>query len=194
MKKIFFQLCVALFLLCGVSVNAANVSGGDLVNIAIKGVPPGEQNLINGEYVVSGNGFLYIPMIEKGIKVSGSSTSTVARRIEAAYKSAKIYTDPRITVISTSAVRDRELINKNSFVTVTGQVKRPGPVQFTTGLTVYGAIASGGDITPFGALGRVEILRAGKKIVLDLKKTQNRTYKARIGDMITVPQKRPFID
>ena len=115
----------------------------------------------------------------------------MARRIESAYKDAKIYINPRITII-TSKNKDVEIENKNNYVTVAGHVKRPGPVPYTTGLTVYGAVAAGGDASPFGAMNRVEVLRGKRKIILDLRKSENRTFKAIKGDTITVPQKNPF--
>lgn len=188
MKKIFYLLAMVLTMFSQ-QVTAAQMTSGETVMITIKGVPASEQSSISGDYVVSNGGLLYMPMLEGGIKAAGSSSSAVARRIEAAYKSAKIYSSPRITIITN---RDKELdkTKSKSFVTVAGHVKRPGPVQYTQGMTVYQAVAGAGDASTFGAMNRVEVLRKGKTLIFDLKKKgRDRAEKVQIGDTITVPQK-----
>lgn len=170
---------------------ASYVSNGEKVTITIKGVPQSEQAAINGEYVVSDGGLLYMPMLTDGIKASGSSSSNVARRIEAAYKGAKIYANPRITIITTKDNLELEQTMKknNEYVTVAGHVKRPGPVQYNQGMSIYDAVASAGDSTAFGAMNRVQLLRNGKRSLYNLKKDVHRTYKVKPGDTITVPEK-----
>ncbi|MFC5049865.1 polysaccharide biosynthesis/export family protein [Rubritalea spongiae] len=190
MKKFFILFCL-LFGLSQVMLSAGYVTTGEKVTITIKGVPQTEQAAINGEYVVSDGGLLYMPMLSNGIKASGSSSSSVARRIEAAYKSAKIYANPRITIIT---VKDEIALEKtmkknNEFVTVAGHVKRPGPVQYNQGMSIYDAVATAGDATAFGAMNRVQLLRNGKRSLYNLKKDSHRTYKVKPGDTITVPEK-----
>lgn len=188
MKKLAIYLALVLSIFVQPIFAAQTIASGEKVTITIKGVPSVEQTSINGEYIVSDNGLLFLPMIEGGIKASGSSSSSVARRIEAAYKSAQIYASPRITIVT---VRDEAAATTISrkFVTVAGQVKRPGPVQFSEGLTIYDAVAAAGDATAFGAMNRVELLRNGKKHIYNLKTTSHRMLRVYPNDTVTVPDK-----
>lgn len=188
MNKTISLFIVAIFGLLSLGVNAAPITSGEKVTISIYGVPADEKSSINGDYIVSDSGMLYLPMLDGGISAAGSTSSTVARRIEAAYRNAKIYSSPRITIITVRDVAQSGTIAKK-FVTVAGNVKRPGPVQFTEGMTIYEAVAAAGDADPFGAMNRVELLRNGKKHVYNLKTTEHRTLRVYHGDTITVPQK-----
>jgi protein involved in polysaccharide export with SLBB domain len=193
MKKALFLL-ISLMALSLTSVHASYVTSGEKITITIKGVPVSEQQSINGEYVVDGSGKLYLPMLKGGIKASGSTSSSVARRIEAAYSDAKIYTNPRITILTVKDDIVGEDIAKrnNQFVTVSGEVKRDGPVQYRNDMTIYESIATAGGVDTFGAMNRVTLERDGKETILDLKKSASRTFRVRVGDVITVPQKNAF--
>jgi protein involved in polysaccharide export with SLBB domain len=193
MKKALFLL-ISLMALSLTAVHASYVTSGEKITITIKGVPVSEQQSINGEYVVDGSGKLYLPMLKGGIKASGSTSSSVARRIEAAYSDAKIYTNPRITILTVKDDIVGEDIAKrnNQFVTVSGEVKRDGPVQYRNDMTIYESIATAGGVDTFGAMNRVTLERDGKETILDLKKSASRTFRVRVGDVITVPQKNAF--
>lgn len=186
--KLLKLLLIAIFGLAPSGLFAATIGAGERVSITIKGVPSEEQSSINGEYIVSDSGLIYMPMLSGGLKASGSTGSTVARRIEAAYKSANIYTNPRITIITVKDQAQDAVINRK-FVTVAGHVKRPGPVQFTENMTIYEAVASAGDASTFGAMNRVELMRNGKKYIYNLKTTKHRSLRVYPNDVITVPQK-----
>jgi len=193
MKKALFLL-ISLMALSLPVAEASYVTSGEKVTITIKGVPASEQASINSEYVVDDSGKLYLPMLKGGIKAAGSSSSSVARRIEAAYRDAKIYTNPRITILTVKDDMVGEDIAKrnNQFVTVSGEVKRDGPVQYRNSMTIYEAIATAGGVDTFGAMNRVILERNGREVIYDLKKSASRTVKVRVGDVITVPQKNPF--
>lgn len=188
MKKINIYLVLIFTFILNPVFAAQTITGGEKVAITIKGVPSVEQTSINGDYIVSDSGLLFMPMIEGGIQAAGSSSSTVARRIEAAYKNANIYVNPRITIVT---VRDEAAATTISrkFVTVAGQVKRPGPVQYSEGLTIYDAVAAAGDSTAFGAMNRVELLRNGKKHIYNLRSTAHRMLRVYPNDTVTVPDK-----
>lgn len=193
MKNLFKILAPLLAVIATlvVPLNAAQVRSGETVTITIKGVPANEQTSINGQYVISDGGYIYMPMLKSGIKASGNSSSTLARRIEAAYKSAEIYSNPRITIITAGdeirGINDRKQANR--FVTVAGHVKRPGPVQYNDGMTIYEAVAAAGDASTFGAMNRVEVLSRGRKSIYNMKTDRHRTLKVKPGDIITVPEK-----
>jgi len=166
---------------------AAAIAANTTLTITIKGVPGTEQTRISGQYVVDSSGYVYLPLLKNGIRASGSSSSSLARRIEAAYRSAEIYQNPRITVISTKDVADDQIDRK--VVSVGGFVKRPGPVPFMRGMTLFQAISAAGGETAFGSIKRVALYRNGKKHVYDLRKQAHMQLRVYPGDSINVPQK-----
>ncbi len=166
---------------------AAAIAANTTLTITIKGVPGTEQTRISGQYVVDSSGYVYLPLLKNGIRASGSSSSSLARRIEAAYRSAEIYQNPRITVISTKDVAYDQIDLK--VVIVGGFVKRPGPVPFMRGMTLFQAISAAGGETAFGSIKRVALYRNGKKHVYDLRKQAHMQLRVYPGDSINVPQK-----
>ena len=83
---------------------------------------------------------------------------------------------------------DRVIVLEAKPVFVGGQVSRPGSIPARPGMTLRQALLLAGDVTPFGAANRIEIVRNGKKLLrkdIDLDKTVIQP-----GDTITVPKKR----
>ena len=75
-------------------------------------------------------------------------------------------------------------------VTVAGQVKKPGIIEYIPRMPIVAAIFAAGGTTDFGTLRRVKVTRNGKQLQLDLtdKKTRNEEF-AEAGDVIEVPVK-----
>jgi len=186
--KILYTLMITALLSMMVGAQS-RVTPGDTLNISIKGVPQEEQSQISGPYVVNASGQLKLPYIKGYVSASGS-TSTVARRIEAAYKAAKIYTTPTITINSmreTAATQTK--IQK--FVTVAGQVARSGPIAYRPGMTLGEAVATSAPNT-FAALNRVELLRNGRVYKYNVKLASHKMLKVYANDQINVPQQNMF--
>ena len=183
MKTLYTILLTALLSL--VSLAQTSVTPGDVLSITIKGVPQDEQTSISGNYEVNASGQIKLPYLNNYVSARGS-TSTVARRVEAAYKSAKIYTTPTITI---NSMRASDAITKDiqKFVTVTGQVGRSGPVQYRPGMTINEVVATAAPNT-FAATNRVELQRNGKVYKYNLKLPAHRTLKVYPNDQINVPQ------
>lgn len=175
---------------CTVVVTAQSISSNTTLNISIKGVPATEQQRISGQYVVDGSGFVYLPLLKGGIKASGLSSSSLARRIEGAYRSAEMYQNPRITVISTKDAAAGEI--DRQIVSIGGFVKSPGPKPYMRGMTLFQAVSAAGGETAFGSLKRVELHRDGKKTVYNLKTAAHMRVKVYPGDSINIPQKTAF--
>ena len=90
-----------------------------------------EQSKFDGSYTVDSNGFIFLPLLNNGLKASGVSSSKLARKIEDAYREAEIYTNPRINVISN---KDEEAQKIDAqIVTVGGFVAGPGPSSIHSG-------------------------------------------------------------
>ena len=172
------------------AVSAQTISSKTTLNIMIKGVPAAEQQRISGQYVVDGGGLVYLPLLKGGLRASGMSSSTLARHIEAAYRSAEMYENPRITVISTKDAAAGEI--DRQIVSVGGFVKRPGPIAFTRGMTLFQAVSAAGGENTFGSIKRVQLHRNGKMYTYNLKTAADMRVKIYPGDSVNVPQKTAF--
>ena len=190
MKRLTIYIAAVILAALSPQIHAQSISTKETLSITIKGVPQTEQSRISSEYVVSPDGYIYLPHISGGLRASGMSSSALARKIEAAYRSAEIYTNPRITVISRKDAAQGNI--EAQMVTVGGFVKSPGPKQFMRGMSLFQAISAAGGESTFGSIRRVELLRNGKRYVYDLRKTSHKGVKVFPGDSINVPQKTAF--
>ena len=128
-----------------------------------------------------GEGFINLPHIGK-VRAAGLSQAALQRGVEAAYKSGEIYTNPTITVTVPTTLR---------FVNVSGDVRQPRRVEFTTDLTVLGAISAAGGFTDYADQRKVRLMRAGKVQIVDVKAVRNNPaldIRLLPGDQIEVPQ------
>ena len=175
---------------CLSSLNAQSISTKEILTITIKGVPATEQTRISGTYVVSPDGLIYLPLLNSGIRASGKSSSSLSRSIEAAYRSAEMYQNPRITVVSRKDTAESTI--DAQVISIGGFVKSPGQRPYTRGMTLFQAVSAAGGETAFGSIKRVELHRNGKRGVYDLRKPEHMRIKVFPNDTINVPQKGPF--
>lgn len=183
MRKAFLILTALLAIGQGVNAQTNSIQPGRAIEIRIQGVPPEEVSRVNGTYPVSESGFIRMPYIGN-VRAAGSDPPSLSARIEGAYRSAKIYTNPTIQIIASSD----DTVTEN-IVTVGGQVAAPGPVKYVPGLTIYNAIQAARGATPFGSMYRVKLIRNGKLREYDLTKTQAKGVQLQPNDTIEVPQK-----
>ena len=175
-----FALCLAGFICPALS----QIEAGHSVQITIMGVPGEEKSKIDAIYPVSDSGTVNLPFIGN-IRAAGLRPEVLAASIQNAYKSAEIYTDPTIQVISTregAGVREQ-------VVHLGGQVRRTGPVAYQKNLTIYQAVQAAGGATEFGSLKRVKLYRSGKIQTFDLTNPQFMRVPLQPDDTIEVPQK-----
>ncbi|MFT3990521.1 MAG: polysaccharide biosynthesis/export family protein [Luteolibacter sp.] len=160
------------------------ITPGKAIQITIQGVPPEEKSRIDAMYPVSENGSVNMPYIGH-VQAAGLRTDQLAASIQARYKSAEIYTNPTIQVMSdsiNSTIADKQLF-------VGGQVRRTGPVKYTPGLNLYQAIQAAGGPTEFGSMKRVKLIREGKQRQYDLTQAQFMGVPVMPDDTIEVPDK-----
>ena len=131
------------------------------LTLTIGGVPAQEAALVSGIYTVSTNHTLNLPHIDE-VSIRGLTRSQVQRKIESAYTTAQIYTNPNINII---ADQQGERI-----VSVNGEVNRAGPVPYRPGMTLFEAISAAGNKTDFGSFKRIKLIRKGKVTQHDLSK------------------------
>jgi protein involved in polysaccharide export with SLBB domain len=193
MMKSIFKLITLTAIVVAASagaVTAQSISANTTLTIEIKGVPSTEQQRISGRYGVDASGFVYLPLLEGRIKAGGLSSSSLARKIEAAYRTAEMYQNPRITVISTKDAASSEI--DRQVVSIGGYVKNPGPKPYMRGMTLFQAVSAAGGETPYGSIKRVALYRNGKKHIYNLKTAIHMRVKVYPGDSINVPQKTAF--
>ena len=182
MKHLFLFLACLLGLLPVVNAQSA-ISAGRAIEIRIQGVPATESTLINNTYPVSESGTIRMPFIGS-VRAAGLSPQALAASIEAAYRSAEIYTRPTIQVFASTD----ETLQKLR-VTVGGQVGNPGPVEYVRGLTIYDAVQAAKGATPFGSMKRVSLIRGSQRKEYDLTQTKFMNIQVEPNDTIMVPQK-----
>lgn len=184
LKKLVF----AVLSLVMVSMTAqAQIQAGKAINITISNVPEQDRAAITGVYPVSENGTINMPYIGV-VRAAGLQNQSLAMSLQAQYKSAGIYTNPTIQVISTNTTGtvDQET------VTVGGQVRRSGPVPYVRELTLYQAVQAAGGATEFGSMYRVRLYRDGASKTYDLTQAQFMRVPLQRNDTIEVPQKNAW--
>lgn len=156
----------------------------DPVTIELK-VPAEDSANVSSTYTVSETGTLKMPFLEQEISAKGLSVSQLARRIEAAYKEAGIYSAPTINVhpINTPGAAHS--------VTVGGEVKTGGAqVPLRENMSLYAAIMSAGGFTEFADVRRVKLIRASKATIYDMRDIKadgSNNPVLKDGDLIHVP-------
>lgn len=180
--KIILSFVMASF--CLVSSVVSQIEAGSSVQISIMGVPSEEKSKIDTIYPVSESGHVNMPFIGN-VRAAGLRPESLAASIQSAYKSAQIYNNPTIHVISTregAGVREQ-------VVHIGGQVRKTGPVAFQKNLTIYQAVQAAGGATEFGSLKRVKLYREGKTQIVDLTDPQFMRIPLQPDDTLEVPQK-----
>ena len=154
---------------------------GDTIELRIGGVPAEETQLITGAYTVDGEGFVNLPHVGK-VRAAGLGQAALQSAIEAAYRAGEIYTNPSITVTVPAALR---------FVNVSGDVRQPRRVEYTSDLTLLGAISACGGFTEYADQGKVRLIRRGGVQIVNIKavrKDPSQDVVLLPGDQIEVPQ------
>lgn len=165
----------------------AGVKEGDSVQVTVRGIPAVEQEKINGAYRV-GAGGLRLPFLKTRLPVSGMEPEQIAAAAERAYITAGVYQTPAIDV---EIVRGADQKGQEAIVSVGGQVRRSGPVVFRQNMTLLQAIQAAGDRNEFGSR-NIRLIRNGKTMALDFRKTENKNLILMPDDSIIVEQRGPF--
>ena len=158
---------------------------GDSIIVKLSGVPTDEITVVSNTYDVSDKGTINLPHIGE-VHAAGIKPSVLQKNIEAAYKSADIYTHPtiQVTMNTTGGNLGTQVIY------VSGEVKMPKAVAITPGMTVADTITAAGGPTDFGNMRKVKFMRGGVSRVLDLKKADGPDAQIPVqpGDKVHVPQ------
>lgn len=177
-----FALILLVLVATALSARAqATLRVGDPFEIKIAGVPADEQAQVNNTYTVDASGTINLPYINK-VKAAGLTSAEFAASVESAYRAAKIYSNPTITVLMQPTAR---------FVNVGGAVRTPSRVPFTEDMTLLTAINAAGGFNDFADQRKVRVLRGNavqQYDVREFRRDPSRDVRLQPGDRVEVPQ------
>ena len=184
MKHHFLPLLSLLLIQNFAGTAHAGLEAGEQINLTMRGVAAEEQQKISGIYRVGESGNIRLPMLDALVSARGLTPEQFARAAESAYKTAGIYTQPAIEV---EVLQGKDL-GSATVVSVGGQVRKAGEVQFRKNLTVLQAIDGAGGRSDFGGR-NLFLIREGKQYCLDFTILSHKNIILRPGDSIQVDQK-----
>jgi polysaccharide export outer membrane protein len=155
---------------------------GDSIALKLSGVPAEEIAVVNNTYDISDGGTVNLPYIGE-VRAAGLRPSLLQKNIEAAYKTAEIFTHPTVQVTTNKESPTQVLY-------VSGEVKIPGRIVISPGMTIHQAVTAAGGPTDFAKLKSVKFTRGGQTRILDLKLADGpeAAIQVRPGDQIHLPQ------
>lgn len=181
--KTFFLLLLAV-IMPALPAFSQTIQANQAITITIQGVQERDQATINNTYPVSQSGTINMPYIGT-VRAAGLLPEQLAARLQSQYRSAQIYTRPTFQVIADSS--GGNIVSQT--VTVGGDVRRPGPVPFSNGLTLWQAVQAAGGENEFGSIRRVRLIRDGNLREYDLRKPEDMQLRLSPRDTIQVPRK-----
>jgi len=160
--------------------------GGQSFGLRLAGVPQDDQVSISQSYTISDGGTIKLLYIAE-MKAAGLRPTQLARNIEAAYRSAQIFSKPNVVIMLGEAGAVQR------YVSVLGEVNARRSVNYTPGLRLFDVIAQCGGFSDFANPKKVKLTRDGKVTFHDLSKTSNKdNVVLQPSDIVTVPERRLF--
>jgi polysaccharide export outer membrane protein len=144
---------------------------GDRVTVTVYG-----ETDLTSIYDVNPNGSLNLPLIG-AVKAVGRTTTDLQRDIADRYKRGKFLDDPKVTV---AVIQYRP-------VYIFGEVARPGPIPYLSGLNVLTAVTTAGGLTYRADKSTVLIQHAGEQAWTEYPMLSSVTILP--GDLIRVPER-----
>lgn len=151
---------------------------GDKITVRLTGVPQGEDYI--NEIQIPDSGDITVPNLTQSFHAAGARPGELAARISAAYRDAKIFTNPNITIIP-----------EERFVSVGGDVRSPTSVLYRPDLTLLGAINACGGFDEYANKRQVRIIRGSQKYTIDANSALSQPGQDPAvypGDQIFVPR------
>jgi polysaccharide biosynthesis/export protein VpsN len=130
------------------------IQRGDTLTVRITGITP---EIVQPELQVNEMGMISLPFINN-VKAEGLTIGVLQKKIERAYLDGGYYT--KLSVSVTPGLR---------VLYVHGEVKMPGKVIWTSGLTVGKAISLAGGYTDYAGRSHIEVTRKGSTFSVNLK-------------------------
>jgi len=153
---------------------------GDTFDLRLSGMDPEFAQPFNATYTVDDDGMINLPMVGR-LKIEGLLPNQVQDLIQNSLTQKKIFTAPSAVVQSNSA----RLVN------VTGEVKSPTRVVYTSDMTFLTLLTACGGFTDYADKKHIKLIRDGKIIMLnavEIQKDPSKDIKMIPGDQIIVRQ------
>ncbi|MGA3170600.1 MAG: polysaccharide biosynthesis/export family protein [Chthoniobacteraceae bacterium] len=131
--------------------NGVPLRNGDVVEVRIANVPVDDVGQISGVYTLDESGMINLPFIGL-VKAGGLVPSQVETLIQNQYIGAGVYTDPTVTVNPPVGAR---------FISVSGAVRAPQRVPYSSDLTLMSAIDAAGGPSDFAG-DKIRLVHNGK--------------------------------
>ena len=162
------------------------LQNGQSFSLRIAGVPQDDQLAVSQAYTISDAGTIKLLYLSE-MKASGLRPSQLARKVEAAYRSAQIYSKPNVVITLGEAG------GAQRFISVLGELNAQRPVVYTPGLTMLAAVSQCGGFSDFANPKKVKLTRGGKISYHDLSKTSSKdNVILQPDDIVSVPARGLF--
>jgi polysaccharide export outer membrane protein len=149
----------------------ATLHPGDALRITVWQHPE-----FSGEFAVGGDSTVRHPVLRE-LRVAGRPLGAVRTMVEQYF--------------AREQTRAPVLVEPLFRVTIGGQVRQPNTYVLPPETTIAQAIGLAGGVTELGKANRVDLLRGGRRMALDLTRPDDRSQQLTIlsGDQITVQRK-----
>ena len=146
----------------------------------------GEKEL-SGRYQVADDGTINFPLVGI-VSVGGKVPTSVARAIQDELQTKQILRNPSVSIFVLEYASKR--------ISIMGQVKSPGSLAWTAGMSVVRAISVAGGLTPLAAANDTIVTRTedGKPkryrvSVRRISEGQEQDFVLQAGDIVYVPER-----
>jgi polysaccharide export outer membrane protein len=130
----------------------ATLRPGDVFEVRLSGMPQEYASEFSLQYTVGQDGTINVPLIGE-VKAVGLTSTQLERSIQTRLVAEKIFTQPTVIINIASVAR---------YVSVSGGVRAPQRLQWTTDLTLSSAIGNCQGISDFGSDKGIQIIRGSK--------------------------------
>jgi protein involved in polysaccharide export with SLBB domain len=155
---------------------------GDVFEMRLSGMPADVASDFSLQYTVGQEGTVNVPLIGQ-IRAQGFTASQLERTIEAKLVADKIFTHPTVLINIAQAMR---------YVSISGGVKQPQRLQWSSDLTLSSAIGNCSGLSDFGSPKKIRIVREGKIFgvfnLTEIHKDPSKDQKLLPGDQVLVPE------
>lgn len=170
-------------LLAGSSLSAqtiATLRSGDVFEMRLSGMPQEYASEFTLQYTVSQDGMVNVPLIGQ-IRAGGLTSAQLEQSIQNKLMADKIFTRPTVLI---------NVAQANRYVSISGGVRQPQRLAWSSDLTLSSAIGNSGGLSDFGSGKAVRIIREGKVAgtynLKDVQKDPGLDPKLLPGDQVVV--------
>jgi len=145
------------------------------------------QKDLSNEYSVGPQGTIAFPLIGM-VKVEGKTPGQIEKELRERLIKGEYLKNPQISILMKES--------KSKKISVFGQVRKPGTLSFSEGMTVIEAISSAGGFTPMAQKNGVRVTRVVEQSksrytvpVESIGKGKANNFFMRPGDVVFVPER-----